>query len=158
MKSASLQDIKQELTSLPPKKVLELCLRLTKFKKENKDLLNYLLFESHNEHGYIESIKNEMDEQFAELPVSSWYLSKKALRKILRGISKYSKHTGTKASEVEMLLHFCNGVKESGLPIHKYKALSSLYETQLKKLHKLIEEVHEDLQFDYLRQLEKLHF
>ncbi len=156
MKSASLQDIKQELTSLPPKKVLELCLRLTKFKKENKDLLNYLLFEAHNVHGYIESIKIEMDEQFAELPINSWYLAKKSLRKILRGISKYSKHTGTKESEVEMLLHFCIGVKNSGLPIYKYKALSSLYEMQLKKLHKLIEEVHEDLRFDYLRQAEML--
>lgn len=62
MKAASLHEIKQELTNVPTKQVLELCLRLTRFKKENKELLTYLLFEAHDQHGYIESIKKEIDE------------------------------------------------------------------------------------------------
>ena len=156
MKSASINEIKQELQGLPPKKVLELCLRLARFKKENKDLLNYLLFEAHNQDGYIETIKNEMDEQFAELPTNSWYIAKKGLRKILRNISKYSKHTATKESEAEMLIHFCKNLKSSGIPVHQYKALSSLYEMQLKKLHRLVQEVHEDLRFDFKKQIETL--
>jgi len=153
MKSASIQELKQELITLPPKKVLELCLKLTKFKKENKELLNYLLFEADNEQGYVESIKLEMEEQFAALPRANWYLAKKGLRKILRSISKYSKHTATKESEVEMLLHFCSNLKNSGIRYRSYKALSSLYESQLKKLNTLIEQVHDDLRFDYKRQL-----
>src|SRR4051812_32735642 len=111
MKAASINELKQELLTLPPKKVLELCLRLARYKKENKELLSYLLFEAHDEHSYVESIKKEMDEQFLEMPKGSWYLAKKALRKILKGIGKYSKHTSTKESEVEMLLHFCLNVK-----------------------------------------------
>jgi len=156
MKSASINELKQELLTLPPKKVLELCLKLAKFKKENKELLNYLLFEADNEQGYLESIKLEMDEQFDELPKGNWYLAKKGLRKILRSINKYSKYTTKKESEVEMLLHFCNNLKFSGIRYRSYKALSSLYDSQLKKLNSLVEQVHEDLRFDYKRQLEGL--
>ena len=49
MKAASLQEIKEELNQLDPIKVRDLCLRLGRFKKENKELLTYLLFESFNE-------------------------------------------------------------------------------------------------------------
>ena len=48
MKAATLNEIKQELTNLPSTRVLDLCLRLGRFKKENKELLTYLLFEAHN--------------------------------------------------------------------------------------------------------------
>ncbi len=156
MKSASIHEIKEELSALQPKKVQELCLRLAKFKKENKELLSYLLFESHNEHGYVESIKQEMGEQFAQLPSNNWYAAKKNLRKILRGINKYSKQTSTKESEVEMLLHFSTLLKNSGLPISRHKALSSLQDAQFKKLERLIKDVHEDLNFDYKKQLAHL--
>jgi hypothetical protein len=114
------------------------------------------LFDAHNEHGYVESIKNEIDEQFSILPLGNWYLVKKALRKILKGITKYSKHTTSKESEVEMLLHFCKSVKNSGFRYRSYKAISHLYNQQLKKLNASIEQVHEDLKFDYKKQLEQL--
>lgn len=156
MKSATIHEIKQELTALPPQKLLEVTLRLTRFKKENKELLNYLLFESHNLEGYIESVKNEIDEQFATLPQGNWYLSKKGLRKIIRGMNKHSKYTGSKEFEVEILLHFCNSLKQSDVPIYSYKALTNLYEMQLKKLQIQIKLVHEDLRFDYNRKLENL--
>ena len=156
MKAASINDLKQELQALPHKKLLEVTLKLAKFKKENKELLSYILFDADNEQGYIESIKIEMDEQFAELPKANWYLAKKGLRKILRSISKYSKHTATKESELEMLLHFCKNVQSSGLPIQRHKVLTSLYEMQLKKLNSLSGQVHEDLRYDYKRQIEQL--
>jgi hypothetical protein len=156
MKAAGISELKRELLTLPPQKVLELCLQLARFKKENKEFLSYLLFDSHNKQGYVENIKNEIDEQFSEMPKGNWYLAKKALRKILKGINKYCKHTTTKESEVEMLMHFCISMKNSGLRYRSYKALSSLYDQQLKKLGSLIEQVHEDLRFDYARQLEKL--
>ena len=156
MKLAAINELKQELSQLPAKKVIELCIRLARFKKENKELLNYLLFEADNTEGYIESIKLEMDESFAELPRGNWYLSKKGLRKILRLISKYSKHIGSKEAELEMLIHFCVKLKASGINYRSYKALSSLYDQQLKKLNNLVEQVHEDLKFDYKKQIETL--
>ncbi len=156
MKAASINELKQELSTLSSKKVLELCLRLARYKKENKELLSYLLFEAHNEQGFTETVKKEIDELFEELPKATPYLTKKALRKMLRLISKYSKHTGTKESAVEMLLHFCIKLKNSGIRIYKNKALLNLYEQQLKKLNAFISLIHEDLRFDYKNQLEQL--
>ena len=61
MKAASIHELQKELTSLPPKRVLEICARLIKYKKENKELLTYVLFESHDEEAYKKSIKDETD-------------------------------------------------------------------------------------------------
>lgn len=156
MKAASINELKQELVTLPPKKLLELCLRLARFKKENKELLSYLLFDAHDEQGYVESIKKEIDDQFWDLPRTNMYIIKKGLRKILRSISKYSKHTAAKESELEMLIHFCRNLNNAGIRFKTNKALSNLYEQQLKKLNSLAEQVHEDLKFDYKKQLEEL--
>ena len=57
MKAASLSELKKELSSRPPQELLELCLRLTKFKKENKELLTYLLYEASNEPAFVKSVK-----------------------------------------------------------------------------------------------------
>jgi hypothetical protein len=57
MKAISLKDIKQELNHLSPNDLQEICLRLSRFKKENKELLSYLLFHSSDEQAYVESIK-----------------------------------------------------------------------------------------------------
>ncbi len=157
MKAASINEIKQELLTLPPKKVLELCVRLAKFRKENKELLSYLLFDAHNEQDYIESIKKEINDQFWNLPRGNMYIIKKGLRKILRSITKYSRHTATKDSEVEMLIHFCINLNNSAIHFRANKALSNLYNQQLKKLNALVEQVHEDLRFDYKKQLEQLN-
>ena len=155
MKVASVSEIKNELVKLPPKQLLELCLRLSRFKKENKELLSFLLFDAGDEQSYIETIKLEMDEAFVELN-SSWYQAKKGLRKILRSISKYSRFVSQKESEVELLLHFTSLMKQNGFAEKKYKALTNLYETQLAKLSKLIDLVHEDLQYDYRKQFHQL--
>ena len=156
MKAASINELKQELITLPPKKVLELCLRLARFKKENKELLSYLLFEAHDEQAYVESIKKEIDDQFLDLPKANMYLIKKGLRKILRSILKYSKHTAAKESEAEMLIHFCKNLINSGIRFRANKALSNLFDQQVKKLNTLVDLVHEDLRFDYKKQLEEL--
>jgi hypothetical protein len=153
MKAASVNEIKQELDTLKPTDVKDLCLRLARYKKENKELLTYLLFEAHDEKGYIESVKNEIDEAFEELPKSNLHLTKKSLRRVLRSLTKYGRHTGSTQSQVEMLLHFCSKLKHSGIPIHKSVALENLYFQQIKKINKLLESIHEDLRYDYTKQL-----
>ena len=156
MKVASVSDIRNELLTLPPKKLVELCQRLARFKKENKELLAFLLFEADNESNYVESIKLEIDESFEQLNTANWYFAKKGLRKILRSISKYSKFTTQKESEVEMLLHFVKQMNERGFPMLRMKAVTSLYEVQVAKVSKLVDLLHEDLRFDYRKELEAL--
>ena len=97
MKAATLNELKQELNHLPEKQLVELCLRLGRFKKENKELLTYLIFEAHDEQSYIASVKADIDEQYAAIPTNnSLYLIKKTLRKILHSTAKYIRYTGSK--------------------------------------------------------------
>ena len=156
MKAATISEIKQELNVIAPAKLLDLCIRLAKYKKENKELLTYLLFEADDESAYIESVKKGMDEQFAGINQSNLYFVKKSLRKILRTTGKYIRHTGSKQSEVELLLYFCSVLLNSSIPIHKSTVLINLYQFQLKKIAKVIATLHEDLQYDYLKELKKL--
>lgn len=156
MKVASVHEIKEELNALKPQDVKNICLRLARYKKENKELLTYLLFEAHDEQGYIQSAKAEIDEIFQQLPHSNLHLTKKTLRRILRSITKYGRHTGSAQSQVEMLIHFCVCLKSSGINIKKSPAIENLYFQQIKKINKLLETIHEDLRFDYERQLSQL--
>src|ERR1700753_2293220 len=116
MKAATIHEIKQELQSLSPSRLAELCLRLAKFKKDNKELLTFLLFESNELTEYIERIKKEMDLEFEGLPKPNLYLTKKSLRKILRVTAKQIRYTGSPQAEVELLTYFCQKVREVGIP------------------------------------------
>ena len=156
MKTATIQEIKQELLAVNPTQLLELCLRLAKFKKENKELLTFLLFEAHDEEGYINSVKQLIDEGFTELPRPNLYLTKKTLRKILRITNRYIKYAGSKQAETALLIYFCRKIKESGIPYQKTTVLNNLYELQLKKIKVALGQLHEDLQYDYRREVDTL--
>jgi len=157
MKASTVNELKQELSHQSPKQLVEFCARLARFKKENKELLTYLLFEAHNEQGYIQSVKDDMDLQFAEIPKgNSLYLVKKSLRKILRTANKHIRYTGSKDAEIQLLLHYCNQLKLSGIPFHKSPVLVNLYQHQLKKIGQALTTLHEDLQYDYRKELERL--
>ncbi len=155
MKAASIQELKQELQSLSHAKLLEMCLRLARFKKDNKELLTFLLFESHDEEAYINSVKVQIDEGFGDLPGTT-YLQKKSLRKILRVTNKYIRYSGSKQVEVVLLMYFCTKMNESGIPFQKSTVLLNIYEAQLKKIRSALEKLHEDLQYDYSRGLPEL--
>jgi len=156
MKAASLNEIKKELIELDSKTVQDLCLRLAKYKKENKELLTYLLFEAHDETGYVESVKAEMDALFHTLPTGNVYYIKKSLRKILRVINKQIKYSGNKQSEAELRLYFCKKIKEAGVPLRSSTVLYNLNELQLKKINNVLAQLPEDLQYDYQHEIESL--
>lgn len=156
MKTATISEIKQELTNASPKELLELCLRVVKYKKENKELLNYLLFEANDLPAYIENIKKEMDEHFREINQSNLYFAKKSLRKILKTTNKYIKYTTSKETEADLLIYFCTKIKASGIRINKSAALTNLYNNQIKKIKTVVGTLHEDLQHDFNKQIEQL--
>ncbi len=154
MKTSSISEIKQELNNASPKELLELCLRLVKYKKENKELLSYLLYEANDLPSYIENMKKQMDEQFLQINVSNLYFVKKSLRKILKSTNKYIKYTTSKEAEAELLIYFCEKIRSSGIRIKKSTALTNIYSSQIKKIKAVIENLHEDLQHDYTKQIE----
>ena len=56
MKAASVKELKSALENIPPNQLLDICLRLVKFKKENKELATYILFDETDEAGYINNV------------------------------------------------------------------------------------------------------
>lgn len=156
MKAATINELKQELLQTPTSTVTELCLRLARFKKENKELLTYLLFEVNDTAAYIESAKKEISSQFADINKSNVYFVKKTLRKILRITNKYTRYSGLATVEIELLIFFCSKMKELDISISGNTVLSNIYFNQLKKINKTLSTLHEDLQYDYLREVKLL--
>ena len=156
MKAASLNEIKKELIELDSKTVQDLCMRLAKYKKENKELLTYLLFEAHDEAAFVNNVKTEMDELFQGLPSGNVYYIKKSLRKILRIVNKQIKYSGLKQSELELRLYFCSKIKEANVPLRSSTVLYNLNEGQVKKIKMVLTQLPEDLQYDYHREIVSL--
>ena len=153
MKASSLNELKLELQELPPKRVLEIALRLGRFKKENKELLSYLLFEAQDEQGYIKNVKEEIEELFATINLTQLYFAKKTIRKILRVINKHSRYSGNKQTDLELRIFFCRQLKDSGIPFRQNAVLSNMFDGQLKKIHAALSTLHEDLQHDYRKEI-----
>jgi hypothetical protein len=155
MKSASSNEIKAALHHLSPKEMLQICLRIAKYKRENKELLTYLLYEADNELQYIANIKVEIDEYFENLVVLNFSNLLKKLRKVVRLANKYIKFSGSKNVEVAVLIYICQKLK----PYTKESsstALLNLYNRQVIKIDKALLKLEEDLQYDYKSEIEAI--
>jgi hypothetical protein len=157
MKTVTVRELNQELTYRTPKELRDLCLRLSRFKKENKELLTYLLFESSDELSYIQGVKKEMDEEFEQINRTTWYYIRKSVRKTLKNTRKYIRYSQKKQTEVELLLYFCTKLKTLSPSIKRNTALTNLYNRQIDTIIKKISVLHEDLQYDYGLELSELN-
>jgi hypothetical protein len=156
MNTASLKEIKKELETLHPSQLINLCVSLVKYKKENKELISYLLFESGNEAEYINSIKEDLSEQFSEIRKSPSYLVKKQLRKSLRMLNKYIKYSGNKRTETELRIYFCEQMRRLPNSYLKQNAIAAIFINQANAARKALKSLHEDLQFDYEEELARI--
>lgn len=157
MKAVTVKEISQELLNLTPKELRDLCLRLARFKKENKELLTYLLFESSDEASYVESVKKEIDLQFECVNKKSYYFIKKGLRRILLNTGKYARYSHSRKTEVDLLIYYCSKLKKFTPPIQRNAALRNLYLRQIATIREKIGSLHEDLQYDYELEVEALN-
>ncbi|MDP3928743.1 MAG: hypothetical protein Q8R57_06955 [Bacteroidota bacterium] len=153
METQSIAAIKKELTHISEPELLAICLRLIKFKKANKELAHYLLFEAQDENAYVAKINALIKERFNETPTHSAYFAMKHIRKTLKLVNQYSAYSDLVQTEIDLLLFFLEELK----PFKKYYphqlVLSNLWDRQLVKLHKLVAKLHEDLQYDYERRM-----
>ncbi len=153
MKAASINELKKELERKNNIELIAYCLRLSKFKKENKELLTFLLFEADDTSKYIEDVKLEIVYLFKEINLKHVYFVKKGIRKILRLANKFIRLTASKQAEAEILIQFCNSFRTLPIPLSNSKQLAKLYNTQIDKIEKALSALHPDLQYDLKRQL-----
>ncbi len=156
MKASSIKEIKSELSSLSAESLQDLCLLLARFKKENKELLSYQLFEAQDEEGYVQKAKETLDESFENLNIQSTYIAKKQLRKIIRIAAKFSKYSDEKTTEITLYLYITEKMIASGLKIQNSHQINNLYLSLIKKIKAGIATLHEDLQYDFQKQLDRI--
>jgi hypothetical protein len=156
VKAVSIRELKLELGFRSQGELLELCVRLSKFKKENKELLTYLLYEASNEQAYVESVKREIGQLFEQVNKQNYYFIKKSVRKILRAVRKYIQYSKKKETGVELLLCFCCELKKMSPSMEGNIVLNNIYNRQIDAIKKTIYSLHPDLQFDYEIELNKI--
>ena len=156
MKAVTIKKIKDELSDKSASELMGICLHLSKFKKENKELLTYLLFESHDEESYILSVKERIDFLFEDINIKSFFYIRKSARKILTLTKKYIRYSKKKETEAELLIYYCRKLKDFSPSIRQSSRLLNVYQTQLKMIKKAVGTLHEDLQYDYKIEIEDL--
>lgn len=156
MKAAGVREIKKELKFKSQDELVAIINRLATFKKENKELLTYLIFESENEESYRDHIREYMDAQFKEIKTGRSNWTKKGVRKLLRETKRFIRYSPHKDTEVELLLHFCELLSSQPKWLKRNHVIRSTYEKQLEIAEKRIGTLHEDLQYDYMQHLEEL--
>lgn len=149
MKPATVHEIKKALITVEPEQLTEMILRLAKFKKDNKELLTYLLFEADDEDAYVSAVKAQMDEYFEDVNHANIFLIKKTIRKIVRFQTKFIRYSGKKETEIDLRIYFCEKMREERIPIRRSRVLGNMYASQLKKIKAAMGKLHEDLQYEY---------
>lgn len=135
--------------------LVALCLKVAKYKKDNKELMTYLLFEAEDEAGYIKAVNEEVKEIFSEINRWSGYQAKKTVRKGLRIANKYIKYSPASGTDIEILINFCLLLKKAPMIIRNSQTVINIYDRQLVRINKSIAKLHEDLQYDYTQLLEE---
>ncbi|BAO54461.1 hypothetical protein [Nonlabens marinus] len=158
METASAKELRDELKHRSESELRDIVLRLSRFKKENKELLSYLLFQSHNEDDYIATIKTLIDEKLLEINTSNGYYAKKAVRRILRETKKFVRYSGSKETEVALLIHFCRSLQETHPRLMNVKVIKDIVERQVVLIKVRISTLHEDLQHDFEEEINSIDY
>lgn len=149
MKPATIGELKKALAPLPKDELLDACLRLARFKVDNKELLTYLLLKSDNEAGYVDEVCTEIDES---LPHAD-SVHKKTLRKIIRTMDKRIRYSGNKETELQVRIHLCREIVDRNIRFGRCRVSANMYLGQIKKIEATLEKIHPDLQYDFRVQL-----
>lgn len=143
-----LSDLKKELSDLSKPELVNLCLRFARLKKENKELLSYLIYDADDPLFYAQKLKPEIAVPF-EQPFQHAYYLTKSLRKSLRIVSKYLRFTGNRQGETELLLHLVEQFHATWRYEYRYAALSKVIFRCLEKAEANLEKIAEDYRDDY---------
>lgn len=156
MKIASLAELKKELKFLSEKELQETILDLSKFSRDNKAYLFFKLFEKENPRIFVEMVKEELEHEFQNANTRNFHFAKKSAQTIRRKLNKHLKLSKDKTNQIELIIFFCQNLKDYGYLQYHHPVITNLFDIQIGKAHKLIEKLHEDLQYDFKLILDEL--
>ncbi len=156
MKFPSLAQLKKELNYLDKNELEALMVDMAKFSRDNKAYLFFKLNQTEQPNLYVEMVEEELETEFQNARSDHYYYAKKSAQKIRRKMNKLLKLSKDKAQQVEVILYFCERLKEEGFLNHNSTVLDNLYQVQVRKAQKLVGSLHPDLQYDYEYRFEKL--
>lgn len=156
MNPIPLKDLKSDLKNASQEELMELILRLIRFKKENKELVSYLLYHCENDDLFIVYCKEEMENGFELINKSSAFFIRKSIRKILSATKKNIRYSQKKIVEIELLLHFCKLLIQFHPKVKENKVLMNTFESQMRMVRNAIGTLDNDLQHDYSTVLEEI--
>lgn len=155
MKPESLTILKKELKKCSPEEAQEIVLRLARAKKENKELLTYLLSYGEDAAEYADDVQEELDLAFEDLGHRP-YFAAKTLRKMLREITKFKRFTKSDRYMVQLLLHFCERTVGHFGPGLRHQSTQGIIFRTMLKVKKVLDKMHDDLQADFRPQFESI--
>ncbi len=156
MEIPSLAELKRELGYRSEKELVSLLSDLAKFSRDNKAFLYFKLNEVDQPGLYVDAVREELDEAFQTANTKNFHLAKKAAQTIRRKLNKALKLSKNKADQVEVILYFCEQMKEYGYLRFRHPVIDNLFAVQVGKAQKLISTLHEDLQSDFGYRIEDL--
>lgn len=156
MKVASAQEIRKTLLNMEPREITDVVMRMLRYKKDNKELASYLLYNSSDEQAFVDEITEEINASFAELKYEGAYKYTKQIRKIIRLANKPIRYSGLPSTQVEVLLCILENLKPILSGKHGSNVLSGIYMRQVDIVAKAMDKLHEDIRYDYVKQFERL--
>ena len=91
-----------------------------------------------------------------DINTATYYWLKKTIRKVLRNTKKYIRYSKKKETEVALLLFFCQQLLLLEPSIRRNVTLWNIYNRQLDLVRKSMSKLHEDLQYDFNKELEQM--
>jgi hypothetical protein len=151
----SLQEQKKELQQLSKTELEAICLRFARFKKENKELLEFVLFHQGDPQAYADALKKDLHEVFTSLTGAN-YADAKKLRKITKALNKHAKYIQNPALEADLWIWFCYTYCHSMAAKSTAQVIRNFFAKAVLKVEKIQSKLHEDLAFDVAQELEKI--
>ena len=82
---------------------------------------------------------------------------KKSVRKILRQVKRNIRYSKRPETEADLLIYFCNRMAKLRPNYKGSRILLNMYASQLRLAKKAINKLHEDLQYDFNLEIDKLN-
>jgi len=155
-KTPSIAVLKKELSYRSEQEIIDFCVTLIKFNRENKELLNYLLIDEVEKEVFLNEIKITISANFLDINFRSYHILRKSVRKILKLTKKYIKLINEPIKELTLLIHF-NQELISCLPkLKNYPSIENYFISNIKKMESIVAKLHPDLQYDYINDINEL--